>query len=215
MKDYKVFFDIDLEKLPTAVLTSISIAVSNELSKRRNVNKEAESYLKHNSRFVRKIRTEFHKNMLGFLRKILDEDWSYLFEGSEEKKFYVYAHVKPNRQRIVLNHEKLSFDMKALPFYIGKGTGDRAYDLKRNEGHGVTLKELKQSGHTKDEIVVILKDNLTEAEALALESQLIFFFGTKFETQKGILVNLDVPKRPGDAEELIKTTLVHKKRLAV
>ena len=39
--------------------------------------------------------------------------------------------------------------------------------------------------------------NLTETEALEMESKLIYFFGTKFELErKGILVNLSFPPRP-------------------
>jgi hypothetical protein len=87
--------------------------------------------------------------------------------------------------------------MRGTPFYIGKGCGDRAWDLNRNEGHGVHLRQLRKRGVADSEIVCIVRDNMTEREALELESKLICFFGTRFEAgRKGILVNLSFPARP-------------------
>lgn len=59
------------------------------------------------------------------------------------------------------------------------------------------LRQLRELGVADSEIVSIVRDALTEREALEIESKLIYFFGTKFESgRKGILVNLDFPARP-------------------
>src|SRR5712692_2727743 len=97
--------------------------------------------------------------------------------------YYIYA-LKDPRQT------------PAKPFYIGKGTGSRAYD------HIVTpdktkkfsrICEILESG--RKPLVVILADDLTEAQALKLEAELIAAFGT--ETTGGILTNLVVPRGLG------------------
>lgn len=130
------------------------------------------------------------------LQTLLAEDWTHLFRGSKERKFYVYAHVIPSSK--LLRYEcDMKIEFRGVPFYIGKGTGARAYDLKRNQGHGATLAELSSMGKLPDEIVTIIADCLNESEALALESKLIYFFGTKYEKDRdGILVNLDIPNTP-------------------
>ena len=77
--------------------------------------------------------------------------------------------------------------IESLPFYVGKGEGNRAYDLNRNESHRKKRQFIEQTG--KQVQVLILKDNLTEVEALMLESKLIDIFGLK--SYGGWLVNLD------------------------
>jgi hypothetical protein len=80
--------------------------------------------------------------------------------------FYVYALKDPRSS-------------PALPFYIGKGAGSRAYD------HLVTpdstrkytkIKEIVSSGAKP--LVEILLDDLTESQALRMEADLIAAFGT-------------------------------------
>lgn len=66
------------------------------------------------------------------------------------KNFYVYIHLRKKDK---------------IPFYIGKGKGNRAYDKrKRNDKW---LKEMK-----KGYIVKIIKENLNEDEAFKLEAEL-------------------------------------------
>lgn len=132
-------------------------------------------------------------------RDIEKEDWSGLFPtGDLEKRYYVYAHLNP-RQRSKLPNSNADYPpgITGLPFYIGKGTGLRAYDLNRNQGHGARLKSLLDAGIRPDEVVCILRRDLTENEALAYESKLIYYFGTRYEVgRRGVLVNLEVPPRP-------------------
>lgn len=132
-------------------------------------------------------------------RVIEKQDWSNLFaEGDSERRYYVYAHLNPS-QRSKLPNSNADYPpgITGLPFYIGKGTGSRAYDLNRNQGHGARLKSLLSAGLRPDEVVCILRRDMTEREALVYESKLIYYFGTRYETgRRGVLVNLDIPPRP-------------------
>ena len=69
----------------------------------------------------------------------------------EDRKYYVYAHIRLDKME---------------PFYIGKGKGERAYDLYRNDHHDAITDEY---GHA----VVIIADHLTEEEAYWLERDTI------------------------------------------
>ena len=72
-------------------------------------------------------------------------------ENNENREFYVYEHIRLDNMTC---------------FYVGKGKGERAYDLARNKYHD---RISKKYGHA----VVIIKDNLTEKEAFELERDTI------------------------------------------
>src|SRR3990172_5848531 len=84
------------------------------------------------------------------------------------KKFYVYAHID---------------SVKGETFYIGKGTGKRAYSQERNSIWKNKVKELNGKYEVK-----ILNGELTENEALDLENKYIKEIG-KLSEGKGPLIN--------------------------
>ena len=81
--------------------------------------------------------------------------------------YYVYALKDPRHS-------------PAKPFYVGKGTGSRAYDhLVRPDKtrKNARIEEIKRAG--REPLISILVDNLPENHALRLEAELISAFGTE------------------------------------
>jgi hypothetical protein len=78
------------------------------------------------------------------------------------------------------------------PFYIGKGTGQRAWDhvmIEDQTSKGRRIQEIKNQNLSV--IVTILVEDLEEYQALKIESELIAAFGT--ESTGGMLTNSVVP----------------------
>ena len=93
--------------------------------------------------------------------------------------FYIYA-LKDPRQS------------PAKPFYIGKGTGDRAWShimMADDTPKGRRITEIHNSGLAI--IITKMADDLTEEQALRLEAELISAFGT--EDSGGLLTNVVIP----------------------
>lgn len=127
--------------------------------------------------------------------------------------YYVYTHSEPGKNIAVGKNGKSTFlatiGGTKLPFYVGKGIGNRAYELDRNETH----RKIRQRLHRFDsEIhVEILKTGLTEVEALCMESKLIDIFG--LIPNGGSLVNLDEGVRHKERQILYASELAEINRL--
>lgn len=79
--------------------------------------------------------------------------------------YYVYAYLRED----------------STPYYIGKGKGNRAYENNDHKKHGIYLPEDRTR-------IVILKETLTNQQALDLETELIKKYGRK-DLGTGILYN--------------------------
>jgi hypothetical protein len=79
-------------------------------------------------------------------------------------QYYTYAYLREDK----------------TPYYIGKGKGNRAYHKTGHKLHGINL--------PPSERIIILKNNLTENQALQHEIYMISIFGRK-DLETGILYN--------------------------
>jgi len=118
--------------------------------------------------------------------------------------FYVYALKDPRTT-------------PALPFYIGKGAGTRAWDheLRIDESDkGRRIREIRAAG--KDVLTVKLVEDLTEPEALRVEAELISAFGT--QGHGGLLTNAVVPtgvRIHSNRDAIIPSGAVEKAQIAL
>lgn len=126
--------------------------------------------------------------------RIYETDISKLYDDLEldiSNTYYVYAHTNPLRKIAVEYNWSTTFaatlGMTYFPFYIGKGNGNRSDKLSRNETHRKIRQWIKESD--KDILPIIIKNNLTEKDALMIEAKLIDIFGLKI--YGGYLTNLD------------------------
>ena len=154
------------------------------------------------------IGKKYLKDMLDYCFNIYNFDISCIYEDlnlDQSKNYYVYLHLDPtnpieNNTRKPKHLFYAAIGCKYLPFYVGKGSNNRAYDLNRNELHRKIRQRIRKSNN--DVEVFILKDNLTELEALCLESKLIDIMGLKAHYQYGLLVNLDEGYRSHERRQL-------------
>lgn len=207
--------DLKLQDLPYDVLLVLRDAVHNEIHRRnqyatyqraiafaKNAPSAPTTYeeaiaanVRLNSRILCWIpRGRFGADFryrLHYLSSVLGQDWTFLFPHSDdaEPTCYVYAHIDPREGPVRL--KSLGIVLNGKPFYIGKGSGRRAWDLRRNQGHGKQINHIRKMGYADASIVQLIAENLTERQALELEAKLIYFFGSIHgEWFKGCLVNL-------------------------
>lgn len=152
-----------------------------------------------------------YQSLLRLFPSLIKQDWSCTYpEKGGEEKFYVYAHVDPTKTPF-RSIESCGSAWGGEPFYIGKGCGSRAYDLKRNQGHGKRIKGLLEREVPPDMIVKVIWDGLTEQKALELEAKCIYYFGSIYEPgklgQRGCLLNLDIPQTPNFEGSMISLDL--------
>ena len=109
-----------------------------------------------------------------------------------QNPFYVYA-LKDPRQK------------PAKPFYIGKGTGNRAWEhqneVSDSEKSGV-IQEIHDAGFKV--LHTVISDNLTEEQALKIEAELISAFGIR--SQGGLLTNRVRPN-PENISKKVKVNI--------
>lgn len=159
-------------------------------------------------------------NTNSILIDFLMEDWSFLFPSADanERKYYVYYHSDISSDHVTYSRMPdpcgTTVKFTGMPFYIGKGTGDRYKSLNgRSTSHINRIKVHTQKGYDIESVCHILQDGLTEVEALELESKLICFFGcqSEFPTNRmhfhgkcgGALINGDVGSRPNWIKEIM------------
>jgi hypothetical protein len=103
-----------------------------------------------------------------------------------ENIYYIYQYIDPRTN---------------LPFYIGKGSGDRMYrhlaetkDKTENRKKYAVIKGLQNKG--LEPIVEKIAENLTETVAYEMERQLIEKYGRRDLDEGGILTNICTDNRP-------------------
>lgn len=202
--------NLDLKEVPPEALCAIECAVAEE-KRRRSDGRGANLYRRRDEDKRRLGRTFGHTvirdeteealeaAMVSHFLATVGSDWSSYFPAPDgDPEYYVYLHYDPRaKRRIRLSSGSCVIAVDGEPFYVGKGTGLRAYDLKRNDGHGVILRQLRQCGFMAEDVVKVVASGLRESEALELESKLVHFFGSRYDpSNPGVLVNLAATAGP-------------------
>lgn len=97
--------------------------------------------------------------------------------------YYVYCYLNPTKE---LDLDLGFYQFDYTPFYIGKGKNSRSKqslkDVFSNKSTNKSMiEEIKDIRlfHSKEPIIDVVMDNLTEKQAYVLESYLIDYFGVE------------------------------------
>ncbi len=234
---------IDLSLVPINALETLKSEIEKELTKRKKPERRdsgkkifdflksndptdpLESILKLNSDSLLRLPSlDKHEpsGLILYLPSLLAQDWHDAYPRDiDYGKYYVYAHIDPRSKPFIASKE-LGGNYGGRPFYIGKGIDNRAFDLKRNQGHGKIIREILNDGYDSSDIVKIIFSELSESKALEIEAKLIYYFGIRYsKKRKGWLINLTeptVPKFIGDMKIIssLTTRMVFRaKKLAI
>jgi len=119
------------------------------------------------------------------------------YEGDCGGEYYVYLHCNPLK-KVSLNRDireillATKFNVSYLPIYVGKGIGNRCFDLNRNDSHRKIRTQIKEQN--KDLEVIKIIEGLSEKEALFEEQKMICLLGLISLNKEGMLVNLQTEK---------------------
>lgn len=175
-------------------MKTFSVDWNNKKDVQRLISKLTERYSFLNRSDIIQSPSEKGSSTLNSCISIFNANIEDLYEKTlnEERKYYVYIHCNPLkgiRCSTVKGHLMFAATLGLThePFYVGKGSGERSQSITRNGSHSKVVKNIKHKG--KEPIVKIIRDGLTEVEALSLESKLIDIFGLR--AMGGLLENLD------------------------
>jgi hypothetical protein len=135
------------------------------------------------------------EKILPIIEEIYLTDISNLYKEKDNlEKYYVYLHCDTTKPLQILKSLKdywlaIKFKINYQPFYVGKGTGNRYLDTNRNDSYRKIKTNIEKS--QKEISIIKIKENISEIEALSIESKLIDILGLKALSQEGYLVNLD------------------------
>jgi hypothetical protein len=145
-------------------------------------------------------------------KAIIETRTAYLYGNYVQRRSrgcYVYMHCEADRK---LHRGKsgvinflLDCGVEYMPFYVGKGVGSRDICLDRNETHRKVRQRLQTFG--KDVVVKRVAEDLSEKDALALESRWLDVLGLR--VNGGMLVNLD------EGVETARRRVLYKEHLVV
>jgi hypothetical protein len=149
------------------------------------------------------------EKMMPIIEDIMATDLSKIYTNFDtEEKYYVYVHCDPSKPLQVrhdLKHLLLAqrYSITHEPFYVGKGSGDRWKNFNRNEGHRKVRSKILME---KQEIIATkIIENISESDALSIESKLIDILGLRTFSSSGLLVNLDEGSHPNERRNLYST----------
>lgn len=145
-----------------------------------------------------KSRAEIQTEIYNSIQNIWNSDISYMFDDTKYDilpNYYVYCHMLPSKPIVLTKQGRptalysfaASIGCTHIPFYIGKGKNNRAFDTNRNGYHSKIKEFIRELNN--EPITKILINNISEKDAIIKECKLIDIFG--ISVYNGLLVNID------------------------